>query len=152
MIFGTSCKPNICIKRYVCNTKSFSFRFLIILIVTLTVGLMTFLRESHHVVLRVIHEAGIFLHNVTPFLQSVMSFMEKILGGLYLLLAMVYRDWRRSSAPPPPSFQGPRQAPLPIMPNIAPSPAYPPAGPRVVKYVAPEQWVYKRQDNVQLPN
>ncbi|ROT79253.1 hypothetical protein C7M84_002027 [Penaeus vannamei] len=129
-----------------------AIRFLIILIVTLTVGLMTFLRESHHVVLRFIHEAGIFLHNVTPFLQSVMSFVEKILGGLYLLLAMVYRDWRRSCASPPPSFQGPRQTPLPIMPDSAPPPSYPPAGPRVVKYVAPEQWVYKRQDNVQPPN
>lgn len=132
--------------------KDLFFRFLIILTVTLTVGLMTFLRESHHVVLRFIHEAGIFLHNVTPFLQSLMSFVEKLLGGLYLLLAMVYRDWRRSSAPPPPSYQGPRQTPLPLMPNQGPPPAYPPAGPRVVKYVAPEQWVYKKQDNVQPPH
>ncbi|XP_063614204.1 uncharacterized protein LOC134787373 [Penaeus indicus] len=129
-----------------------ALRFLTIVIVTLTVGLVTFLRESHHVVLRIVHEAGLFLHNVTPFLQSVISFMEKIMGGIYLVLAVMYKDWRRSSAPPPQSFQGPRQAPFPIMPNNTPPPAYPPAGPRVVKYVAPEQWVYKKQDNIQLPN
>ncbi|XP_047487024.1 uncharacterized protein LOC125037825 [Penaeus chinensis] len=131
-------------------------RFTVVLVITLVVGLVAFLRESHHVVLRFIREAGIFFRNITPFLQSVMGFVEKLIGGFYLLIAMVYRDIRQPSGPPGPpppssSFLSPhRQPPLALGQAPPPSP-YTPPGPRVVKYVGPEQWVYKSQNKSSSP-
>ncbi|XP_042872801.1 uncharacterized protein LOC122253617 [Penaeus japonicus] len=130
-------------------------RFTVVLVITLVVGLVAFLRESHHVVLRFVREAGIFFRNITPFLQSIMGFVEKLIGGFYLLIAMVYRDFRQPSGPPgpppPSSFLSPhRQPPLALGQAPPPSP-YTPAGPRVVKYVAPEQWVYKSQNKSSSP-
>lgn len=107
---------------------------------TLVIGLVTFVKESHVVGLRFIREAGIFFHNATPFLQTFLGFLEKIVGGLYLLVAMVYRDWRRPSAPPP-QFPPP---PPPLTPSPQPRPS---TGPRAIQYVSPERWVVKTQNN-----
>lgn len=132
-------------------------RFTVVLVITLVVGLAAFLRESHHVMLRFVREAGIFFRNITPFLQSIMGFVEKLIGGFYLLIAMVYRDFRQPSGPPGPpppssSFISPhRQPPLALGQAPPPSP-YAHPGPRVVKYVGPEQWVYKSQNKSSSPS
>lgn len=123
----------------------FSFRFCIILVITLIVGLVTLLRDSHHIVLGVIHEAGIFFRNLRPFLQSVVVFAEKLIGALYLLIAMVYRDWKQPSprsASPSPVTKDTLQPSKSDHPHL---PTCPPALPRTVRYVPPQQWVYKRQ-------
>ncbi|ROT84877.1 hypothetical protein C7M84_021929 [Penaeus vannamei] len=120
-------------------------RFCIILVITLIVGLVTLLRDSYHFVLGVIHEAGIFFRNLRPFLQSVVLFVEKLIGGLYLLLAMVYRDWKQpspQSASPSPVTRHTLQPSKSDHPHV---PTCSPAVPRTVKYVPPQQWVYKRQ-------
>ncbi|XP_063842087.1 uncharacterized protein LOC135089863 [Scylla paramamosain] len=117
-----------------------AIRFLVVLVMTVVIGLVTFVREFHVVGLRFIREAGIFFHNATPFLQTCLGFFEKIVGGLYLLVAMVYRDFRRPSAPPP-SFGPPP-------PALTPSPPpRPPSGPRAIQYVSPQRWVVKAQNN-----
>lgn len=117
-----------------------AIRFLVVLVMTVVIGLVTFVREFHVVGLRFIREAGIFFHNATPFLQTCLGFFEKIVGGLYLLVAMVYRDFRRPSAPPP-SFGPPP-------PALTPSPPpRPPSGPRAIQYVSPQRWVVKTQNN-----
>lgn len=120
-------------------------RFCIILVITLIVGLVTLLRDSYHFVLGVIHEAGIFFRNLRPFLQSVALFVEKLIGGLYLLLAMVYRDWKQpspQSASPSPVTRHTLQPSKSDHPHV---PTCSPAVPRTVKYIPPQQWVYKRQ-------
>ncbi|XP_047475565.1 uncharacterized protein LOC125029626 [Penaeus chinensis] len=120
-------------------------RFCIILVITLIVGLVTLLRDSHHLVLGVIHEAGIFFRNLRPFLQSVVVFAEKLIGALYLLIAMVYRDWKQPStrsASPSPVTKDTLQPPKSGHPHLPTSPL---AVPRAVRYVPPQQWVYKRQ-------
>ncbi|XP_050725974.1 uncharacterized protein LOC127003407 isoform X1 [Eriocheir sinensis] len=117
-----------------------TIRFITVLLMTLVIGLVTFLRESHVVGLRFVREAGIFVHNATPFLQTVLGFFEKIVGGLYLLVAMVYRDFRRPSVPPP-------RFPPPPPPSLTSSPPRPATGPRAIQYVSPERWVVKTPNN-----
>lgn len=121
-----------------------AFRFVIVLTMTLVVGFVAFLRESHHYGIQFLHAAGVFFRNITPFMQSLLAFFEKIIGGMYLLIAMVYNDVRRSAArpssqlsvPPPMAIADGRQG---FMPS--------PPGPRTVKYVPPEQWVYRSQNS-----
>ncbi|XP_045581640.2 uncharacterized protein [Procambarus clarkii] len=126
------------------------FRFFIVLVMTLVIGLFSFWKEAHNLGLRFIREAGIFFHHITPFLQSVLSFVEKLVGGMYLLIAMVYRDWRRPSAPPPPYPPG-SQSPRLFIQGPSPASAVPPGGSRLVKYVPPEQWVFRNQNNESSP-
>ncbi|KAK3856451.1 hypothetical protein Pcinc_037231 [Petrolisthes cinctipes] len=122
-----------------------SIRFVMVLVMTLVLGLVMVVKESHHLGLRFIREAGIFFHNITPFMQTVLAFVEKIVGGMYLLVAMVYRDLRRPgrpSVPPPPPPHSPY--PRALLP-----PTVHPATPNVsqqVKYVPPERWVFRTQD------
>ncbi|XP_068244597.1 uncharacterized protein [Palaemon carinicauda] len=120
-----------------------AFRFVIVLSMTLVVGIVAFVRESHHYGIQFLHASGVFFRNITPFMQSLLAFFEKIIGGMYLLIAMVYNDMRRSaaqspqlSAPPPAAIADGRQGFIP-----------PPPGQRTVKYVPPEQWVYRSQSS-----
>ncbi|XP_071538026.1 uncharacterized protein [Panulirus ornatus] len=123
-----------------------TIRFLIVLVVTLAIGLVSFLRKSHHFLLHFVREAGNFFRNITPFLQSLLSFVEKLIGGMYLLIAMIYRDWRRPSVPPPP-YPPSGQPPLSLTQGQSNVPVPPHHGPRVVKYVPQEHWVYRTQNS-----
>lgn len=114
--------------------------------VTLAIGLITFLRKSHYFMLHFVRETGSFFRNITPFLQSLLSFVEKLIGGMYLLIAMIYRDWRRPSAPPPP-YPPSGQPPLPLTQGQSNAPMLPPGGSRVVKYVPQQHWVYRTQNS-----
>lgn len=131
------------------------------LVITVVLGLVMAVKESHHFGLRFIREAGIFFHNVTPFMQTVLAFVEKIVGGMYLLVAMVYRDLRtpgRPSVPPPPP---PSPYPRALPPSTTPYPqtiptptilnATPPASQRI-KYVPPERWVFRAQEGNSSPS
>ncbi|KAK7077968.1 hypothetical protein SK128_026456 [Halocaridina rubra] len=122
-----------------------TIRFVIVLCMTLVVGLVTLIRETHHNLLQLIHTVSVFFHNVTPLLQSVLAFVEKIIGGIFLLIAMVYKDFRRPSPPPVTSLPPATQPPFAIGFSSPPSPTSA-AGPRMVKYVPPEQWVYRNQE------
>ena len=97
------------------------------------VGAVTLLRESWHFTLRFIREMGIFMHNATPFFQTILGFFEKLVGGFYLLIAMVYRDVRN----PRPN---PNNVPYSSIsnPNIN-------ANPRMIKYVPPSAWGYRKE-------
>lgn len=125
------------------------FRFVAVLVMTLVIGLFSFWRDTHNLGLRYIREVGIFLRNITPFLQSLLAFIEKLIGGMYLLIAMVYRDWRRPSAPPP-SYPQRGQSPL-YLPQ-GQGAVLGAGGSRVVKYVPPQQWVFKSQSNESSPS
>ncbi|XP_076061046.1 uncharacterized protein LOC143036929 [Oratosquilla oratoria] len=139
-----------------------AFKFMVVLCVTLVVGILTFLRQSWRFGICLFKEAGVFIRNITPFLQSVLGFLEKIFGGLFVLIAMVFRDWRRQPGPPPPPAYaiqraGPQHA---IMASPFPPGDYrvrqpvvpPPMGmkdgrPKPTKYVAPDAWVFKQEPN-----
>ena len=102
------------------------FRFVIVLLITLVVGLVALLRQSSTFLILFIREFGVFIHRATPFLQTIIAFFEKIVGGFYLLLAMVYKDVRKPAPPqPPPSYSEP---------------------PRPIKYIPPEAWAYRREN------
>lgn len=138
-----------------------TIRFTIVLLVTIVVGLIHFGKEAWFFSVRFIREAGIFFRNITPFLQSILRFVEKLIGGFYVLLAMVYHDIRYgprptsySSAGPPVAYlsgpNGPPQLALPpgthpqyMAPNMASTMSQQPSGPR---YVPATNWVYKRQN------
>ncbi|CAL4124739.1 unnamed protein product, partial [Meganyctiphanes norvegica] len=134
-----------------------TIRFTIVLLVTIVVGLVHFGKEAWFFSVRFMHEAGVFMRNVTPFFQSLLRFVEKLIGGFYVLVAMVYRDIRHG---PPPSSFPPNRPPAAYLsgPGGPPQLALPPGTQpqymsanmgqqqSVPRYVPADNWVYKRQN------
>ncbi|XP_018008584.1 uncharacterized protein LOC108666259 [Hyalella azteca] len=58
-------------------------------------------REAVHLFLLFMREAGFLIDRATPAFQIVVGFVEKLIGGFFVLIAMVYKDVRRPNPPPP---------------------------------------------------
>ncbi len=57
---------------------------------------------------KTLHEGGFFLRQAMPFLLACVEVVNKVFGGVFLLIAMVWRDLRsgnsgRDGGPPPPA-------------------------------------------------
>lgn len=120
------------------------FRLLVVLSVTIIVGLATFLQNFWIFFLHFMREFGIFVHHATPFAQSVIRFFEKIVGGIFILIAMVYKDLRQPKMPPlpPPPPRGfPNSGQLCIgAPNSLPPQTVP------ISFVPANNWVFSPED------
>merc|ERR1719376_1123979 len=60
--------------------------------------------------LKAIHELAFLVDRSTPFALGALNILSKVVGGFYVLLAMIWRDVRKPKPPPtavPPSLQGP---------------------------------------------
>lgn len=70
--------------------------FLSVLIVTLLTSLIYGIKYLMEFVLKLLREISVFIHAATPFLIACVNLVGKIVGGFYLLIAMI---WRGSSRP-----------------------------------------------------
>jgi len=73
---------------------------LFITILSIVFGAVAFAKESFRLLMYFMREGGTLIDKATPMAQVVFNFFEKIVGGFYLLLAMVYRDARTSHPQP----------------------------------------------------
>jgi len=102
------------------------FRFIAVLFLTLIAGTLALIRQLGGFSLRVVHELAFLVDRSTPFALGALNFISKIVGGFYLLVAMMWRDFRKPK-PPQPQQMGPDRAlagppkaalPAPILPNV----------------------------------
>ncbi|KAF2354023.1 hypothetical protein FHG87_015221 [Trinorchestia longiramus] len=112
------------------SNVAYAIRMVVFAVVSVVVGGLHCIRESARLFLLFMREAGWLIDRVTPAFQILVNFVEKIIGGFFVLLAMVYKDVRRPNnyQPPPPR------------PSIAPSfsPSLPAIQPR--RFVPRRAW------------
>lgn len=87
------------------NVKEF-FTFIFAFIIALFTGSTAFVNFLGNFVLALIREMSIFVKNSTPVLLGVLDFFSKIVGGFYILLAMIFKQ----SSPGPMNKRYERQA------------------------------------------
>lgn len=85
------------------------FRFIAVVFLTLIAGTLALLRQLGGFSLRVVHELAFLVDRSTPFALGALNFLSKIVGGFYLLVAMMWRDFRKPK-PPQPKQMGPDRA------------------------------------------
>ena len=78
-------------------------KFVCVLLVAAVAGLARLLPKMLELFNKTIHESAFLLRTATPMFLSVVDMFNKIVGGFYMLLAMMWRDFRR---PQPPQQQG----------------------------------------------
>lgn len=72
--------------------------FLSILFMATLTGLLKSLQFLGDFTIRLFREVNNFVHVTTPFLMGILDLISKIIGGFYILIAMM---WRGKDAPPP---------------------------------------------------
>lgn len=82
------------------NIVSFS-KFIVILVLAAFTGLLAGCKQMASWSLRVIHELAFLVDRSTPFALGALNILSKVMGGFYLLLAMIWRDVRNPRKPPP---------------------------------------------------
>ena len=96
-------------------------KFVCVLLVAAVAGFARLLPKMLELFNKTIHESAFLLRTATPMFLSVVDMFNKIVGGFYMLLAMMWRDFRRpqqradGAAPvrclePPPEYPYRRQA------------------------------------------
>lgn len=73
------------------NFKSFA-RFLCLLFISLCVGTVQGIQFLGNFVILFIHHLSNLIRVSTPFLLGIVDFFSKIVGGFYILIAMMWRD------------------------------------------------------------
>jgi hypothetical protein len=95
-------------------------KFLLVLLLAAFTGLIAGGKQVANWSLKAIHELAFLVDRSTPFALGALNMLSKVVGGFYVLLAMIWRDVRKPKPPPsavPPSLQGPSPslpAPRPI--------------------------------------
>lgn len=108
-------------------TKLFGLcKFLVVILLALLAGLWAGLKHVANFVLRVIHELAFLVDRSTPLALGALNILSKVVGGFYLLIAMVWRDVRAKKPEAPPSqvpraLAPPAQRPPAITSTFTPS-------------------------------
>lgn len=76
------------------NVKA-TIKFLVLLIGTVLVGLIGGAKYFADFSLKLTRELSNLIKALTPFAIACLGMVEKVIGGFYILLAMVFRDFRR---------------------------------------------------------
>jgi len=71
--------------------------FLSVLIATLFAASVSLLKYLSEFSLRLLREFSVLIKALTPIMQRIVEMFEKVIGGFYILLAMIWRDARRPS-------------------------------------------------------
>jgi len=104
-------------------------KFLLVLLLAALTGVAAGCRQLAGWSLQAIHELAFLVDRSTPFALGALAMVSKMVGGLYLLLAMVWRDVRKPAPRQPPGPPRTPQPPLalggpppPQHPGLAPRP------------------------------
>lgn len=80
------------------NTKQ-AIVFFGVLFMALFSGIIQLIQFSGEFTLRLIREVSNLLHASTPIVISIINMIGKIIGGFYLLIAMMWRDGKQPTTP-----------------------------------------------------
>ena len=87
-----------------------AIKFLLVLLLAAFTALIAGGKQVANWSLKAIHELAFLVDRSTPFALGALNMLSKVVGGFYVLLAMIWRDVRKPTPPPtaaPPSLQGP---------------------------------------------
>lgn len=73
------------------NFKTF-FRFICLLFISLCVGAVHGIHFLFNFIILFLHQISNLIRVSTPFLLGILDFFSKIIGGFYILIAMMWRD------------------------------------------------------------
>lgn len=94
----------LCVKSINVDSLFGIFKFLVILITTLFTGLFSLIFFLGDFSIKLVREASIFVNASTPVMLGCMEFVSKVIGGFYILLAMLWRGTTSRPPQPPPQF------------------------------------------------
>ena len=79
-------------------------KLLMVLVFALLTGLVAGLKQASNFSLKLLHELANLVDRSTPFALGALDMLTKMVGGAYLLLAMIWRDAvkKQPVGPPPP--------------------------------------------------
>jgi len=77
-------------------------KFLLVLILAALAGLWSGVKHVANFLLRVIHELAFLVDRSTPLALGALNILSKVVGGFYLLVAMVWKDVRTNKPEPRP--------------------------------------------------
>lgn len=89
-------------------------KFIALVIVLLATGLVHSVKYLGEFTLKFMHELSKLIRAMTPLLTVMLNMLSKIVGGFYILIAMMWRDTVGGGGPPPnfdhrpAAIQGPR--------------------------------------------
>ncbi|XP_049846512.1 uncharacterized protein LOC126298951 [Schistocerca gregaria] len=66
--------------------------FITVLLITVLAGLLHLVKLLGFFSLKFLHQLTILLQVLTPYFLGIMDFLSKCVGGLYILIAMMWRD------------------------------------------------------------
>lgn len=93
-------------------------KFLLVLLLAAVTGLLSGCKQLAGWSLTAIHELAFLVDRSTPFALGALNMVSKLVGGFYLLVAMIWKDVRK---PRPPTSQ-PLQPSAPLALQNSPSP------------------------------
>ena len=84
----------------------------VVLVFALLTGLVAGLKQISNFSLKLLHELANLVDRSTPFALGALAMLTKMVGGAYLLLAMIWRDALKKQHPVGPPQPGKPQASL----------------------------------------
>ena len=102
-----------------------AMKFVCVLLVAAVAGFARLLPKMLELFNKTIHESAFLLRTATPMFLSVVDMFNKVVGGYYMLLAMMWRDFRRPQQPPQGSQRGEGAAAAAAGRYLEPPPEYP---------------------------
>lgn len=68
------------------------FRLLFLLLVSLLVGVVHSIKFIGIFTIKFMHQLGWLIHVSTPILMGILDLVSKVIGGIYILIAMIWKD------------------------------------------------------------
>lgn len=68
------------------------FRLLVLLLISLVVGAVHSLKFIGIFTIKFMHQLGWLIHVSTPILMGILDLVSKVIGGIYILIAMIWKD------------------------------------------------------------
>eukprot|EP00092_Neocalanus_flemingeri_P008964 GFUD01009645.1.p1 GENE.GFUD01009645.1~~GFUD01009645.1.p1 ORF type:complete len:484 (+),score=137.53 GFUD01009645.1:53-1504(+) len=97
-------------------------KLLLVLILALFTGLIAGVKQLAQFSLRLLHELANLVDRSTPLALGALNIMSKVVGGAYLLVAMVWRDTVKKPVSAGPATARPQLTSLPAMRSPLPPP------------------------------
>jgi hypothetical protein len=77
-----------------------SVKFVVILLMALISGAANLIPKILTILNSTIRESGVLIKQFSPFMLACVDMVGKVVGGFYMLIAMVWRDFRNPQPPP----------------------------------------------------
>ena len=77
-------------------------KLMMVLVLAMVTGIIAGVKQLAQFCLKLLHELANLVDRSTPLALGALNMFSKVIGGAYLLIAMIWRDATKKQPPPPP--------------------------------------------------